>query len=448
MASAVEYLAKNFSLDTFKKSKDLKNRIWFTLLILIVYRLGTFIPLPNINPAVISEFTRNHASGLFGVLDMFSGGAMGRMTVFSLNIMPYISASIIVQLLTSMSPQLEALKKEGHSGQQKLNQYTRYGSVALALAQGYGIAIGLERMVGQSGGAVLDPGWLFRFTTMTSLTGGTLFIMWLGEQITKRGLGNGSSMIIYAGIVANLPAALFNTFAMGKEGALSMMTLVFLLVMVLGVILFIVFMEKAIRKVPILYPKRQVMGSGGVQQQATHLPLKINSANVIPPIFASSILLLPMTIAGFADLNPDSWFGKISRLLSHGQPLYMILFSACIVFFAFFYTAIMFNPKETADNLKKSGSFIPGIRPGEATAEYIETVLDRLTLVGALYLCCICLIPELLLSQVSLPFYFGGTSLLIVVNVSIDTITQFQSHLMAQEYDKLFKKNRIKGLFG
>lgn len=447
MASAVEYLAKNFSFETFRKSKDLKKRIWFTLVILIIYRLGTFIPLPNINPAVISEFTRNHASGLFGILDMFSGGAMGRMTVFSLNIMPYISASIIVQLLTTMSPQLEALKKEGHAGQQKINQYTRYGAVALALAQGYGIAIGLERMMGQSGSAVLDPGWLFRFTTMTSLTGGTLFIMWLGEQITKRGLGNGSSMIIYAGIVANLPAALFNTFAMGKQGALSMMALFFLLVMVLGVILFIVYMEKAIRKVPILYPKRQVM-SGGTQQQSTHLPLKINSANVIPPIFASSILLLPMTIAGFADIDPTSWFGKVSRLISHGQPLYMVLFSAAIIFFAFFYTAIMFNPKETADNLKKSGSFIPGIRPGEATAEYIETVLDRLTLVGALYLCCICLLPEILLSQVSLPFYFGGTSLLIVVNVSTDTITQFQSHLMAQEYDKLFKKNRVKGLFG
>lgn len=445
MTSAVEYLAKNFSLETLKKSKDLKNRIWFTLAILIIYRLGTFIPLPNINPAAIAEFTRNHSSGLFGILDMFSGGAMGRMTVFSLNIMPYISASIIVQLLTAMSPQLEALKKEGHSGQQKINQYTRYGAVALALAQGFGMAIGLERMVGQFGSAVINPGWLFRFTTMTSLTGGTLFIMWLGEQITKRGIGNGSSMIIYAGIVANLPAALFNTFAMGKQGALSMMALLFLLVMVLGVILFIVYMEKAIRKVPILYPKRQVM-SGGTQQQTSHLPLKINSANVIPPIFASSILFLPMTIAGFADLNPDSWFGKFARLIGHGQPLYMILFSAAIIFFAFFYTAIMFNPKETADNLKKSGSFIPGIRPGDATAEYIETVLDRLTLVGALYLCCICLLPEIMLSQVSLPFYFGGTSLLIVVNVSIDSITQFQSHLMAQEYDKLFKKNRIKGL--
>ena len=446
MASAVEYLARNFSFSSFNKSGDLKKRIWFTLIVLIIYRLGTFIPLPNVNPAVIAEFTRNHASGLFGILDMFSGGAMGRMTVFSLNIMPYISSSIIVQLLTTMSPQLEALKKEGESGRRKINQYTRYGAVALAMVQSYGIAIGLEQMVGQSGNAVLDPGWLFRFTTMTSLTGGTLFIMWLGEQITARGLGNGSSLIIYAGIIANLPAALVNTFTMGKQGALSIMSLLFLIVMVIGVILFIVFMEKANRKIPIQYPKRQVMGGMPAQQQTSHMPLKINSANVIPPIFASSVLLLPMTIAGFGNVDPNSVLGKISRLISHGQPLYMALFSGAIIFFAFFYTALMFNPKETADNLKKSGSYIPGIRPGEATANYIETVLDRLTLVGALYLCLICLLPEILLSKVSLPFYFGGTSLLIVVNVSIDTMTQFQTHMMAQEYDKLFKKNRMKGL--
>ena len=446
MASAVEYLAKNFSLSSLKKSKDLKKRIWFTLGVLIVYRLGTFIPLPNINPAVIAEFTRNHASGLFGILDMFSGGAMGRMTVFSLNIMPYISSSIIVQLLTSMSPQLEALKKEGEPGRRKINQYTRYGAVGLALAQGYGIAIGLERMVGQSGSAVLDPGLLFRFTTMTSLTGGTLFIMWLGEQISSRGLGNGSSIIIYAGIIANLPAALFNTFAMGKQGALSVMAMLFLLIMVIAIILFIVFMEKANRRIPIQYPKRQMAVNMPAQGQSSYLPLKINSAGVIPPIFASSVLLLPMTIAGFGNVDPNSVFGKISRVISHGQPLYMVLFSAAIIFFAFFYTALMFNPKETSDNLKKSGSYIPGIRPGAATADYIETILERLTLVGALYLCCICLIPEILLSQVSLPFYFGGTSLLIVVNVSIDTMSQFQSHMMAQEYDKLFKRNRMKGL--
>lgn len=446
MASPIEQLAKNFSLSSFKKAEDLKKRIWFTLFILIVYRLGTYIPLPNINPAVVSEFTRSHAGGLFGVLDMFSGGAIGRMTVFSLNIMPYISASIIVQLLTSMSPQLAALKKEGEPGRRKINQYTRYGTVALAMAQGYGIAVGLERMMGHSGPAVLDPGFLFRFTTMTSLTGGTLFIMWLGEQISSRGLGNGSSIIIYSGIVANLPAALFNTLAMGKQGALSIMALLALLVMVIVVIAFIVFMEKANRKIPIQYPKRQTMMNMPAQQQGSHLPLKLNSSGVIPPIFASSILLLPMTIAGFGSVDPDSILGTISRLFNHGQPLYIVCFCAAIIFFAFFYTAIMFNPKDTADNLKKSGSYIPGIRPGDATADYIDMMLTRLTAIGSLYLCAICILPEILLSQVSLPFYFGGTSLLIVVNVSIDTVSQFQSHMIAQQYDGLFRRSRAKGL--
>ena len=446
MASPIEHLAKNFSFSSFKKADDLKKRILFTLFILVIYRLGTYIPLPNINPAVVSEFTRSHAGGLFGVLDMFSGGAIGRMTVFSLNIMPYISASIIVQLLTSMSPQLAALKKEGEPGKRKINQYTRYGTVALAMAQGYGIAVGLERMMGHSGCAVLDPGMLFRFTTMTSLTGGTLFIMWLGEQISARGLGNGSSIIIYSGIVANLPAALFNTFAMGKQGAISIMSLFALLAMVVLVIAFIVFMEKANRKIPIQYPKRQTMMNMPAQQQGSNLPLKLNNAGVIPPIFASSILLLPMTIAGFGSVDPDSVLGTISRWVAHGQPLYMVLFCAAIIFFAFFYTAIMFNPKDTADNLKKSGSYIPGIRPGDATADYIDNVLMKLTTIGAIYLCAICLLPELLLSQVSLPFYFGGTSLLIVVNVSVDTVGQFQSHLIAQQYAGLFKKGRAKGM--
>ena len=447
MASPIEQLAKSFTLSSFKKAEDLKKRIWFTLFILIIYRLGTYIPLPSINPAVVSEFTRSHAGGLFGVLDMFSGGAIGRMTVFSLNIMPYISASIIVQLLTSMSPQLMALKKEGESGRQKINQYTRYGTVALAMAQGYGIAVGLERMMGHSGCAVLDPGMFFRFTTMTSLTGGTLFIMWLGEQISSRGLGNGSSIIIYSGIVANLPAALFNTFAMGKQGALSITALFGLLIMVVAVISFIVFMEKANRKIPIQYPKRQTMMNMPAQQQGTHLPLKLNNAGVIPPIFASSILLLPMTIAQFTTVDPDSILGNIARMFNHGQPLYMISFAAAILFFALFYTAIMFNPKETADNLKKSGSYIPGIRPGDATANYIEVLLTRLTFIGGLYLCFICILPELILSQVSLPFYFGGTSLLIVVNVSIDTVSQFQSHMIAHQYEGLFKRGKSKGMF-
>ncbi|MDR2458887.1 MAG: preprotein translocase subunit SecY [Holosporales bacterium] len=446
MASPIEQLAKNFSLSSFKKAADLKKRIWFTVIILIIYRLGTYIPLPNINPAVVAEFTRNHAGGLFGILDMFSGGAIGRMTIFSLNIMPYISASIIVQLLTSMSPQLEAMKKEGEAGKRKINQYTRYATVSLALMQGYGIAVGLERMMGHSGSAVLDPGMIFRFSTMTSLTGGTLFIMWLGEQISSRGIGNGSSIIIYSGIVANLPSALFNTFAMGKQGAISVMSLFILLVMVVGVIAFIVFMEKANRRIPIQYPKRQMAAGMPAQQQGTHLPLKLNNAGVIPPIFASSILLLPMTVSGFVDVDPESVFGIISRIFSHGQPLYMVCYVAAIVFFAFFYTALMFNPKDTADNLKKSGSYIPGIRPGETTANYIEVILTKLTLIGAIYLCFICMLPEIILSQISLPFYFGGTSLLIVVNVSIDTVAQFQSHMIAQQYEGLFRRGRAKGL--
>ncbi|MDR1476038.1 MAG: preprotein translocase subunit SecY [Holosporales bacterium] len=445
MASAIEHLAKNFSFSSFKKAEDLKKRIWFTLFILVIYRIGTYIPLPNINPEVVAEFTRSHSGGLFGVLDLYSGGAIGRMTVFSLNIMPYISASIIVQLLTTMSPQLEALKKEGEPGKRKINQYTRYGTVALALAQGYGIAVGLERIIGHAGCAVLDPGMLFRFTTMTSLTGGTLFIMWLGEQISSRGLGNGSSIVIYSGIVANLPSSLLNTFAMGKQGALSIMALFGLMIMVVAIIAFIVFMEKANRKIPIQYPKRQMMANMPAQQQSSHLPLKLNNAGVIPPIFASCILLLPMTIVSFGSIDPDSVLGTISRIFNHGQPLYLACFAAAIIFFAFFYTAIMFNPKDTADNLKKSGSYIPGIRPGDTTAEYIDTILLRLTTIGAVYLCAICLLPELILLKVALPFYFGGTSLLIVVNVSIDTVAQFQSHLIAQQYEGLFKRGRGRG---
>lgn len=446
MASPIEHLAKNFSFSSWKKAEDLKKRIWFTLFILVVYRLGTYIPLPNINPAVVSEFTRSHAGGLFGILDMFSGGAIGRMTVFSLNIMPYISSSIIVQLLTSMSPHLMALKKEGEAGKRKINQYTRYGAVFLAMLQGYGIAVGLERIVAHSGCAVIDPGLIFRFTTMTSLTGGTLFIMWLGEQISSRGIGNGSSIIIYSGIVANLPAALLNTFAMGKQGAISIPALLGLCVMVVAIIAFIVFMEKAVRKIPMQYPKRQTSVGMPAAQQTSHLPLKLNNAGVIPPIFASSVLLLPMTIAGFGNFDQDSWLGIISRVFSHGQPVYMISYVAAIVFFAFFYTALMFNPKETADNLKKSGGYIPGIRPGDATADYIDDLLLKLTTIGAVYLCAICMVPEILLSQVALPFYFGGTSLLIVVNVSVDTVSQFQSHLLAQQYQGLFKRGREKGL--
>ncbi|GHT88839.1 protein translocase subunit SecY [Alphaproteobacteria bacterium] len=445
MTSPLENLAKNFSFSSLKKAEDLKKRIFFTLFILIIYRFGTYIPLPNINPEVIAEFARRHATGLLGVLDMFSGGAMSRMTVFTLNIMPYITASIIVQLLVTMSPHLTALKKEGETGRRKINQYTRYATVALALSQGYGIAAGLERIVGAAGCAVMDPGMFFRFATMITLTGGTLFIMWLGEQISSRGLGNGSSVIIYAGIVANLPAALFNTFAMGKQGAISITALSLLLLFVVAILSFIVFMEKACRKVPIQYPKRQMAVNMPAQQQGTHMPLKLNNAGVIPPIFASSILLLPMTIVSFSNnVDPNSILGTVSRLFSHGQLLYVIFFAAAVIFLSFFYTAIMFDPSETSDNLKKSGSYIPGIRPGAATSDYLDTILTRLTTIGSIYLCLICLLPEFVLSQISLPFYFGGTSLLIVVSVSIDIVSQFQSHLIAQQYDGLFKRSRAK----
>ena len=445
MASAIEQLAASVSLSSFKKAEDLKKRIWFTLAALVIYRLGTYVPLPGINPLIIAEFTRNNSGGILGILDMFSGGAIGRMTIFSLNIMPYISASIIVQLLTSISPHLEALKKEGESGKRKLNQYTRYGTVLLACIQAFGIAAGLEKISGHNGAAVIDPGFIFRLTTVVTLTGGTLFIMWLGEQITSRGIGNGTSLIIYSGIVANLPQAVFNTFELGRQGALSAIVIISILSMIALVIGYIVFMEKAQRKIPIQYPKRQVSANMPAVSQSTHLPLKLNSAGVIPPIFASSLLLLPATVVGFSNPAPDSWLAAIARTFSHGHPVYIALFVSLIVFFAFFYTALMFNPAETAENLRKMGTYIPGIRPGQQTVDYLDYVLTRLTAVGALYLASICVLPELILSRVSLPFYFGGTSLLIVVSVTIDTISQVQSHLVAHQYEGLIKKSKLKG---
>jgi preprotein translocase subunit SecY len=446
MSSAIEQLAANISLSSFKKAEDLKKRIWFTLAALVVYRIGTYIPLPGINPLIIAEFARNNAGGILGILDMFSGGAIGRMTIFSLNIMPYISASIIVQLLTSVSPHLEALKKEGESGKRKLNQYTRYGTVLLACIQAFGIAAGLEKITGHNGAAVLSPGFVFRLTTVVTLTGGTLFIMWLGEQITSRGIGNGISLIIYSGIVANLPQAVFNTFELGRQGAISAIVIVTILAMIALVIGYIVFMEKAQRRIPIQYPKRQVSVNMPAVSQSTHLPLKLNSAGVIPPIFASSLLLLPATIVGFSNPNPDSWLATFSRIFSHGHPIYIALFVGLIVFFAFFYTALMFNPSETAENLRKMGTYIPGVRPGQQTVDYLDYVLTRLTAVGAIYLASICVLPEIILSRVSLPFYFGGTSLLIVVSVTIETISQVQSHLLAHQYEGLIKKtNKLKG---
>jgi preprotein translocase subunit SecY len=440
MSSAIEQFASSMSLSSFTKAEDLKKRIWFTLAALVIYRIGTYIPLPGINPEVIAEFIQRNAGGFFGMLDMFSGGAISRMTIFSLMIMPYISSSIIIQLMTSVSPQLEALKKEGESGRRKINQYTRYGTVLLASIQAYGIAVGLEKM----GHAVLDPGLFFRLTTTITLTGGTLFIMWLGEQITSRGIGNGISLIIYAGIVANLPPSVFRTIELGRTGALSFLVIMGILFMVALVIGYVVFMERAQRRILIQYPKRQVAPDRPATAQTTHLPLKLNSAGVIPPIFASSLLLFPATIAGFsADASPDTWLGMIALYLNHGTPLYMLMNVTMIVFFAFFYTAIVFNPTETAENLRKMGAYIPGVRPGPSTANYIDYILTRLTAVGAIYLASVCILPEFIINRVgSLPFYLGGTSILIVVSVTIDTINQVQSHLLAHQYEGLIRKSK------
>ncbi len=446
MSSAIEQLAANVNFATFAKAEDLKKRIWFTLVALAIYRLGTYIPLPGINPLVIQEFVRSNAGGILGILDMFSGGSISRMTILALNIMPYISSSIIVQLMTSISPHLEALKKEGEAGRRKLNQYTRYGTVLLAMVQAYGISVGLEKMNGASGPAVLEPGFMFHLSTVVILTGGTLFIMWLGEQITSRGLGNGISLVIYAGIVANLPQAVFSTFELGRQGALSAVVILGILFLVAAVIAYVVFMERAQRRILIQYPKRQVAVNMPAVAQTSHLPLKLNSAGVIPPIFASSLLLLPATISGFAGTtSTDGVLGYIGSIFSHGHPVYMTCFASLIIFFAFFYTALMFNPNETSENLRKMGNYIPGVRPGKPTAEYLDYVLTRLTVVGALFLASICVLPDFIYSRVSLPFYFGGTTILIVVSVTMETITQIQSHLMAHQYEGLIKKAKAKG---
>ncbi|SHI45604.1 protein translocase subunit secY/sec61 alpha [Roseomonas rosea] len=445
MASAAEQLAANLNLGVLSRATELKKRLWFTLGALIVYRLGTYIPVPGVDAAVMAEILSQHGGGILGMFDMFTGGALGRMTVFALNIMPYISASIIVQLMSAAIPAWEALKKEGESGRKKLNQYTRYLTVLIAFFQAYGIAVGLEGMRGNFGAAVLDPGLFFRVSCVTTLVGGTMFLMWLGEQITARGVGNGISLIIFAGIVANLPHALISTLELGRTGALSAFFIIFFLLMALAVIAFVVFIERAQRKIPVQYPKRQV-GNRMFGGDSTHLPLKLNTAGVIPPIFASSLLLLPATFSGFAATQgQDNWLTRAAAMLAHGQPLYMGLYVALIIFFAFFYTAVVFNPTETADNLKKYGGFVPGIRPGAATAEYFDRVLTRLTLVGAVYLCIVCLIPEFLISQYGVPFYFGGTSLLIIVSVTMDTVAQVQSHLFAHQYEGLIRKARVGG---
>jgi preprotein translocase subunit SecY len=441
MASAAEQLASNLNFSAFAKAEDLKKRIWFTLGALLVYRLGTYIPMPGIHPEAFAQAFQQQSGGVLGMFNMFAGGAVERMAIFALGIMPYISASIIMQLMTSVIPTLEALKKEGEQGRKIINQYTRYGTVLLAVVQAYGIAIGLE----SGANIVTDPGWFFRASAVITLVGGTMFLMWLGEQITARGIGNGISLIIFAGIVAGLPSALGGTLELGRTGALSTGIILAILLLALILVAGIVFFERAQRRLLIQYPKRQV-GNRMFQGDTSHLPLKLNTSGVIPPIFASSLLLLPATLAGFSDTTTlPAWASTILATVGHGQPLYMLLYGGMIAFFAFFYTAIVFNPKDTADQLKKHSGFIPGYRPGERTAEYIDYVLTRITAVGALYLVVVCLIPEFLISATGVPFYLGGTSLLIVVSVTLDTVAQVQGHLIAHQYEGLIKKSKLRG---
>ncbi|HWG06464.1 MAG TPA: preprotein translocase subunit SecY [Beijerinckiaceae bacterium] len=441
MASAAEQLAANINFSAFSKAEELKKRIWFTLGALIIYRLGTYIPMPGIDPAAFESIFNGQQQGVLQLFNMFSGGAVQRMAIFALNIMPYISASIMIQLLTSVVPSLESLKKEGEAGRKIINQYTRYLTVFLAAFQAYGIAIALE---GQQG-VVSNPGFFFRISTVITLTGGTMFLMWLGEQITSRGIGNGSSLIIFSGIVAAFPTAIVNTLELGRQGAISTGLILIVLIMALLVVTFIVFMERAQRRLLITYPKRQD-GNRMYESRSSFLPLKLNTSGVIPPIFASSLLLMPTTVANFAQMQGGTGIlATISTYLGHGRPLYMISYVLLIVFFAFFYTAIVFNPTETADNLKKHGGFLPGIRPGERTAQFIDAVLVRITVIGAAYLAIICLLPEMLISYAALPFYFGGTSLLIVVSVMMDTVAQIHGHLQAQQYEGLVKKAKLRG---
>jgi preprotein translocase subunit SecY len=444
MASAAEQLAAQFNFGALAKATELKKRLWFTVGALIVYRLGTYIPIPGVDPVILDDIFSQQAGGILGMFNMFAGGALGRMTIFALNIMPYISASIMIQLLTTVSPTLEQWKKEGESGRRKITQFTRYGTVVLAALQAMGIAVGLEGMTSNQGSAVIDPGLGFRFTTVVTLTCGTIFLMWLGEQITARGVGNGISLIIMAGIVAELPRALVSTLELGRTGALPVVFIVFLMVMAVAVIAFIVFIERAQRRLVVQYPKRQV-GNRMFGGESSHLPLKLNTAGVIPPTFASSLLLLPITALSFSAGTGPEWLTAVTSYVGRGQPLYLLLYISLIVFFAFFYTAVVFNPADTAENLRKNGGFLLGIRPGANTTEYIDYVLTRLTTVGAIYLSAACILPEILISQYAVPFYFGGTSLLIVVNVTMDFVAQVQSHLLAHQYEGLLQKSRLRG---
>ncbi len=447
MSSAVEQLAKGANWGAFSKATELKRRIMFVLGALLIYRLGTYIPVPGIDPVVWKDIYSQKGGGILDMLNMFSGGALSRMTIFALNIMPYISASIIMQLATAMSPNLEKLKKEGESGRMKINQYTRYLTVLLATVQAYGLAVGLEGMQSSAGSAVIDPGLFFRASTVITIVGGTVFLMWLGEQITQRGIGNGISLIIFAGIVAELPRAIGSTLELGRQGEFNAIELLGLAAMIIAVIVVIVYFERAQRRVTVQYPKRQ-QGNQMQMGQQNHIPLKLNTSGVIPPIFASSLLLLPLTVVGFTGADGGDITASISRYLQHGQPIYMALYGALILFFAFFYTAIVFNPEENAEMLQKNGGFIAGMRPGKSTADYLDYVLTRITAVGGLYLVFICLLPEFMISKYSMPFYFGGTSLLIVVTVTMDTVAQIHSHLIAHQYEGLMKKSKLGGTKG
>ncbi|PEQ11984.1 preprotein translocase subunit SecY [Novosphingobium sp. PC22D] len=452
MASRADNIASSLSLANFSKATELKKRIWFTIGALIVFRFLSFVPLPGVNPLVLQSLYSQTQGGILDLFNTFSGGSLSRMSLIALGVMPYITASIVVQLAASLHPALMALKKEGEAGRKKLNQYTRYGTVFLCAIQGYFVATGLEAYAAQSGlQAVVDPGYMFRIGAVISLVGGTMFLLWLGEQITSRGIGNGVSLIIMAGIVAQMPTFVTQLMAQYSAGDTGSLLIISLIVLIVVLILFICFMERAQRRLLIQYPKRATQ-RGMMQADRSHLPLKINTAGVIPPIFASSLLLLPLTITQFAGnaLSTDSAMGSfvvtLNQYLGHGKPLYMALYAAGIIFFCFFYTAVVFNPEETADNLKKNGGFIPGIRPGKNTATYLDYVLTRITVVGAIYLTVVCVVPEYFISQTGLPLLFlGGTSLLIVVNVTVDTITQIQSHLLAHQYGDLIKKAKLKG---
>jgi preprotein translocase subunit SecY len=438
MPSAAEQLAANFNFSSFAKATELRQRIFFTLAVLVVARLGTYVPMPGIDASRLADLLNQQHGGILDVFNVLAGGAIGRMAIFALGIMPYISASIIIQLMTTVIPELEQLKKEGEAGRKTLNQYTRYGTVGLAALQALGIAVGLEHM----GGVVIDPGLFFRFTTVVTLTGGTILLMWLGEQITARGVGNGISLIIFAGIVARFPTYIAQIFESGRTGSISSIEIIGLIVGAVGLVTGIVFMERAQRRLPVQYPKRQV-GNRMFGGEASHLPLKINVSGVIPPIFASSILLMPGTVANFNAQSIPDWLQTIVTYVSPGRPVYEFLYAAMIIFFAFFYTSIIFNPEETAENLKKYGGFVPGIRPGKKTAEYIDYVLTRITVIGGIYLAVVCLIPDFARSELAIAL--GGTSILIVVSVMMDTVAQIQSHLIAQQYEGLIKRAKLRG---